>query len=669
VADSGAPELAATELAGASPAGAGLAGADLGGAGLAGADLAGVDFGAADRLARAFADRGGQPGLAYGIVAGGRLVHSGGLGERWLGGPVPDAATVFRIASMTKSFTAATVLSLRDEGALRLDDLAQDHVAELGALRLPSTDSPRPTIRNLLTMTAGFPTDDPWGDRQQSLDPAQFAALLASGGVRLGWAPGTRFEYSNLGYALLGKVIEAVTGTGYADTVRRRILDPLGLAHTGFEAGQFDPAQLARGYQRGAGGWAELPFDGYGAFAPMGGVFSTVADLARWVAGFADAFPARDGAQAGHPLSRAARREMQLPQLAIVGWPAGSYPDAATMSYGFGLFVEDGPVFGTMVQHSGGYPGFGSQMRWHPATRTGVIVLGNGTYANVGSLALAILSGVLTQLRAGGLTAASLVSGPGTAAAGAGAVGTGAGSAWAGAGSAWAGAGSTGAGAPGAGRPVVRGPAPGDGGPWPETVMAREEVDRLLAHWDGELAARLFTPNVGWDQPLESRRESVARIRERIGDFAPDPARPPEFDSPSHCRWWLTGDRGTVQAEIGLAPLQAPLVQSLRVAVPPAPGSVLAQMLGTLVGIINDAPASWPAGLPAAADVDTAQLARRLRLVTAWAGRCAPGAYRSGDGESAATVELAGESGQAVLAVGVDPGTGALRQATVTLLP
>ena len=633
MADSGAPERAGAEVAEAD---------------LAGADLAGVDFGAADRLARAFADRGGQPGLAYGIVAGGRLVHSGGLGERWLGGPVPDAGTVFRIASMTKSFTAATVLSLRDEGALRLDDLAQDYVAELGALRMPSTDSPRPTIRNLLTMTAGFPTDDPWGDRQQSLDPAEFAALLAGGGVRLGWAPGTRFEYSNLGYALLGKVIEAVTGTGYADTVRRRILGPMGMTRTGFDAGEFDPAQLARGYQRAAGGWAELPFDRYGAFAPMGGVFSTVADLARWAAGFAEAFPARDGAPGGHPLSRASRREMQLPQLAIVGWPAGSYPDAATMNYGFGLFVEEGPVFGTMVQHSGGYPGFGSQMRWHPATRTGVIVLGNGTYAHVGPLALAILSDVLTQLRAGGSGAASLarepeVRGPAVR--------------------------DSGAGDAEAGHPVVRGPAPGDGGPWPETVTARHEVDRLLARWDADLAARLFAPNVDWDQPLESRREAVARIRERIGDFAPDPARPPEFDSPSHCRWWLTGDRGTVQAEIGLAPLLAPLVQSLRVAVPPAPGSVLARVLGTLVGIINDAPASWPAGVPAAADVDTAQLARRLRLVTAWAGRCAAGAYRSGDGESAVTVELAGESGQAVLAVWVDPGTGSLRQATVTLLP
>jgi CubicO group peptidase (beta-lactamase class C family) len=591
--------------------------------GVAGADLSGVDFAGADRLARAFAGRDGQPGLAYGILARGRLVHSGGLGERWLGGPAPDAGTVFRIASMTKSFTAATVLGLRDEGALRLDDLAEDYVAELRDLRRPSTDSPRPAIRHLLTMTAGFPTDDAWGDRQQGLDPAEFAALLR-GGVRLGWAPGTRFEYSNLGYALLGKVIETVTGAPYAEAVRSRILVPLGLTQTGFEAGEFEPATLARGYQRGPAGWAELPFDGYGAFAPMGGIFSTVADLARWTAGFADAFPARDGTDGGHPLSRAARREMQLPQLAIVGWPTGSYPDASTLSYGFGLFVEEGPVSGTVVQHSGGYPGFGSQMRWHPSTGTGAIVLGNGTYANAGQLATAILSDVLAQLRAARSGAAPA---------------------------------------------SVRGPAPGDGGPWPETLAARAAADRLLASWDDALAARLFTPNVDWDQPLATRREAIARIRERVGDLRPDPARPAEYDSPAHCRWWLAGDRGAVQAEIGLAPLATPLIQSLRVAVPPAPGSALLRMLDAVIGIINDAPAEWPAWLPAAADVDTAALARRLRLVTAWAGRCTAGGYRAGDGETAATVELEGEAGRAVLAVAVDPGTEALRQATVTLLP
>ena len=83
-------------------------------------------FAALDAIAEDFQSRGGQPALAYGVVADGRLVHARGLGERWVGGPVPDDHTVFRIASMTKSFTAAGILLLRDEGALRLDDPAED---------------------------------------------------------------------------------------------------------------------------------------------------------------------------------------------------------------------------------------------------------------------------------------------------------------------------------------------------------------------------------------------------------------------------------------------------------------------------------------------------------------------------------------------------------------
>src|ERR1700722_1835407 len=106
-------------------------------------------------------------------------------------------------------------------------------------------------------------------------------------------------------------------------------------------------------------------------------------------------------------------------------------------------------------------------MRWHPATGTGVIVLGNGTYAHAGQLALAIQSNVLAQLRAG------------------------------------------------AGQP---GPAAGDGGPWPETLAARADADRLLHRWDEELAGRLLAPNVAWDQPLAIRREAITRVRERIGD-------------------------------------------------------------------------------------------------------------------------------------------------------
>src|SRR5581483_6127445 len=212
-----------------------------------------VDFAEVDTLAAGYHQRGGQPGLAYGIVIGGELVHAGGLGQRHLGGPPPDAATVFRIASMTKSFTASAILALRDDGTLRLDDLAGDYVPELRDWTPVSPDSVPISIRHLLTMTAGLPTDDPWGDRQQGLPLADFAAIL-------------------------GRIITAVTGAAYPDYIRHRLLTPLGMTRTGYEAEEFEvPGQhatgadgIARGYRRSPAGWSEVGYDPLGAFAPMG---------------------------------------------------------------------------------------------------------------------------------------------------------------------------------------------------------------------------------------------------------------------------------------------------------------------------------------------------------------------------------------------------------------
>ncbi len=323
-----------------------------------------VDFAHVDSLAAGYHQRGGQPGLAFGIVTGGELVHAAGLGERHLGGPPPDAGTVFRIASMTKSFTASAILALRDDGALKLDDLAEDYVPELRGWPPVSADSARISIRHLLTMTAGFPTDDPWGDRQQGLPLEEFAQFLSKG-VSFNCAPGTRFEYSNLGYAILGRVITAVTGVAYPDYVRHRLLHPLGMTRTGYEAEEFEvpgqqvsgPAGVARGYRRSPGGWSEVAFDPAGAFAPMGGIFSCVRDLTHWVAGFAAAFP--PGADEGtHPVRRASRREMQLPQV-LTGWAvAPSFPGDGASSppatYGFGLFVDEHPTLGRIVSHARG---------------------------------------------------------------------------------------------------------------------------------------------------------------------------------------------------------------------------------------------------------------------------------------------------------------------------
>jgi CubicO group peptidase (beta-lactamase class C family) len=572
-----------------------------------------TEFADVDALLAGYQQRGGQPGLVYGVVSGGDLVHARGFGERRLGGPEPDVDTVFRIASMTKSFTAASVLTLRDEGALALDDLAEEYVPELRGWPPVTADAAQVSIRQLLTMTAGFPTDDPWGDRQQSMPLDDFGKFLA-GGVSFAWAPGTRFEYSNLGYAILGRIVAAVSGVPYRDFVRDRLLGPLGMTRTGYEADEVTaPDGLAHGYRRAPSGWEEVPVEPYGAFAPMGGLFSCVSDLARWVAGFAAAFPPADDEAGPHPLRRASRREMQLPQVPT-GWdhPASFPPSGAVTAYGFGLSVEGETALGRVAGHGGGYPGFGSYMRWHQATGTGVIALANSTYARMGPLTARILELILRS------------------------------------------------------RPqastVALAPA---GRVWPRTLAARDVVNGLLESWDDETADRLFTPNVRQDTPYAERRTAIARIRERIGDFRP--ARTPaEHDSPAHCRWWLAGEHGVVQAQILLTPERPPRVQSLTLAVPPAPGSPLQRTVDKVVAWLNGGEAVPVAAGADAGGIDPATLGRSVRAAAAWAGRCTPGAWSAGNGTGSAAVELTGEHANLTLTVTVAPTSGELRHAEIS---
>jgi hypothetical protein len=293
-----------------------------------------------------------------------------------------------------------------------------------------------------------------------------------------------------------------------------------------------------------------------------------------------------------------------------------------SLSYGFGLFTEDDATFGTIVQHSGGYPGYGSQMRWHPATGTGTIVLANGTYASAGTLAADLLAAVLG---ANGKAAAD--------------------------------------------RNEIRlhGPVPAPGGPWPETLAARSRVDALLQDWDDASARALFSPNVDLDRPLAQRQADIERLRERIGQFGSDAARPPEFDSPAHCRWWLTGEHGTVAVQIKLAPLQQPLVQQLILPVPPAPGSALHEVLHLLISALGSDAVDWPAGLEAAGGLNTGEALRRLRLAAAWAGPCQLDSYLAGNGGTSATVLLTGPSGNAELTAEIGESGRALTRLTISL--
>ncbi len=330
------------------------------------------------------------PGLAYGVVRDGALEMTGGLGLcDTRSGAVPDERTSFRIASMTKSFTAAAVLLLRDEGSLRLDDPVVGYVPELSPLAYPSTDSPPLTVRSLLTMSSGLVEDDPWADRLLDLDHGAFGALLAEG-VGFDHCPGTAYEYSNLGYALLGRVVAEVAGRPLRDVVSARLLLPLGMTSTTFDAattvdvattvdaartvdaaGRGPGGGVAVGYRLEAGAFVEEPPLGDGAFGAMGGLSSTVADLARWVAFHLDAWPPRDDPDTG-VLRRSSVREM-----------AQGHRSKGADAYGYGLVAALHPQWGRIVSHSGGLPGFGSHMAWLADCGVGIIALANRTYAPV----------------------------------------------------------------------------------------------------------------------------------------------------------------------------------------------------------------------------------------------------------------------------------------------
>ena len=526
------------------------------------------------------------PGMAWGVVRDGSLVHAAGDGTLRDGETrLPDERSVFRIASMTKSFTAATILQLRDEGRLQLDDPVAAHVAALEGWGAPTADAGPITIRQLLTMSAGLPTDDPWGDRQQALPLDAFDALLRARPV-IAWTPGTTFDYSNLGYGILGRVITAVAGDEYGDVVRARLLRPLGMASSVFHEEEVPADQLAHGYVREGDALVREGRDVYGALASMGGLYSTVADLGRWVAWFLDAVPARDETEEGTVLRRASRREMQQAHRVfgpeLEAHAAHVAPAVVAGGYGFGLAAMSDAELGITINHGGGYPGFGSYMVWHPASGIGIVGLANLRYAAPRDLADRQL--------------AALVAADGVV------------------------------------RRRVR--------PSPATEALRPVVMSLLDGWDDAVADAGFAMNLDLDQPRAARRAAMEAAVEQIGPLEPDPDRPDESWSPAHAAWWLRGPGGWLRVGMLTTPEPRPTIQTLSLRVVRTPSASLRSAAEALAAeTALDAPA-WPAGLAAADGFATGDVRRSLRAAAARFGPLALGLPLEGDGTTTATWEL-----------------------------
>lgn len=324
------------------------------------------------------------PGLVYGIVMDGRLVHVKGFGVQDLEAQRPvTAETLFRIASMTKSFTALSILKLRDEGRLSLDATVEIYIPEMRDWQYPTEDSPHIRVRDLLTHTAGFVTDDPWGDRQTPLPEADFTRLLSEG-VPFTRPPGTAMEYSNLGYAMLGRVVANVAQQSYKDYVGASLLGPLGMTSSGYEVALAPTERRAMGFRWEDSAWRREPDMAHGAFGAMGGLQTSASDYAKYVAWVLSAWPARDGADAG-PVRRASVRELaqgsNFPQFRprLSRSDAESCRQAAT--YGMGWWVAVDCDLGMTLSHGGGYPGYGSHVLLLPDYGVGIFAFANRTYS------------------------------------------------------------------------------------------------------------------------------------------------------------------------------------------------------------------------------------------------------------------------------------------------
>jgi CubicO group peptidase (beta-lactamase class C family) len=302
-----------------------------------------------------------QPGCIIAIAHRGKIVLERAFGIANLNtGEELTPRHRFRVASHSKSFTAAGILKLREQRKLKLDDAAGDYVDGL------HPDVARATIMQLLSHTAGIIRDGEdagqFLDRRPYLNEAELRAELK---LPLVIAPGTRMKYSNHGFGLLGLIIKAITGEPYATWIKREIVDAAGLEETTTDMPLKRGTPFARGHTGRIllGRRLVIPGDNpCNAIGAAGGIVSTAADIARY---FAQLSP---GARKS-VISQASRREMTRRQ-----W---RNPNASIESY-YGLGTMSGTTNGwDWFGHGGGLQGYISLTRTYPSQDLTVVVLTN----------------------------------------------------------------------------------------------------------------------------------------------------------------------------------------------------------------------------------------------------------------------------------------------------
>jgi len=323
-----------------------------------------------DRFARRLVDAGLVPGMGLAVTRGDSVVHVAGYGvaDQETGRAV-DLATEFYIASSTKALTASAVVLLAERGEIDLDAPVSRY---LPALELqPPLDADSVSIEELLTMTHGLMDGGPVVLRTAFTGDFTPEILIRVLGMYPPAESGRAFNYGNLGYNILGLVLDPDDGEGWKEVVRREVLDPLGMEETTARITTLAPERLAMPHSIVPGqGFQRVPLAKADAnLHAAGGHFATPRDLARFVAAHAS-----DGMLAG---------ERIFPAAAI----ASTHQTHAEQDREFGPFHRYGWGYGwdlgtfegdTLVHRFGSFSGYRSHMSFMPSPGIGVVVLVNG---------------------------------------------------------------------------------------------------------------------------------------------------------------------------------------------------------------------------------------------------------------------------------------------------
>jgi CubicO group peptidase (beta-lactamase class C family) len=277
-----------------------------------------------------------EPGLSIGVVHDQELVWAHGFGHADLDNRIAATAdTRYRIASVTKLFTATAILILRDAEMHQLDDPVDRHLPWFD-IRQRYPDAPPITIRHLLTHTAGLPREAAFPYWTDDSFPTRDQVREALRGQETAYPTETRWKYSNLALALAGEIVAAVAGQAYEDFVQQRILDPLGMGDTLIRAPHPQDPRLAVGYGRrlpGSGRAVLGSATDFGGITAAANMTSTVTDLVKFaMLQFRDGPAGRDQVLRGSTL-----REMQRVHWLDPDWKQGWGPgiprDARTRRY------------------------------------------------------------------------------------------------------------------------------------------------------------------------------------------------------------------------------------------------------------------------------------------------------------------------------------------------